>query len=75
MANNANKSKTYRIYLKSTKEWVDVPEDYLRAYMGHQSFSDTVYYIHLLPDRLMKSPGIDWEKIDRVGLEADLWLD
>ena len=48
---------------------------YLRAYMGHQSFSDTVYYIHLLPDRLMKSPGIDWEKIDRVGLEAGLWLD
>lgn len=46
---------------------------YLRAYMGHQSFSDTVYYIHLLPDRLMKSPGIDWEKMDQVGLEADLW--
>lgn len=45
---------------------------YLRAYMGHQSFSDTVYYIHLLPDRLMKSPGIDWEKIDRVGLEVGL---
>lgn len=41
----------------------------------HQSFSDTVYYIHLLPDRLMKSPGIDWEKIDRVGLEVDLWKD
>ncbi|MGN8807632.1 tyrosine-type recombinase/integrase, partial [Blautia sp. HCP3S3_B11] len=61
--------------------WIDggknlyVMLPYLRAYMGHQSFSDTVYYIHLLPDRLMKSPGIDWEKIDRVGLEADLWLD
>lgn len=32
MANNANKSKTYRIYLKSTKEWVDVPEDYYREH-------------------------------------------
>lgn len=59
--------------------WIDEGKNlyvmlpYLRAYMGHQSFSDTVYYIHLLPDRLMKSPGIDWEKIDRVGLEVALW--
>lgn len=28
MANNVNQSKHYRIYLKSTKEWVDVPEDF-----------------------------------------------
>lgn len=59
--------------------WIDERKNlyvmlpYLRAYMGHQSFSDTVYYIHLLPDRLMKSPGIDWEKIDQVGLEVGLW--
>ena len=32
MANNVNQSKTYRIYLKSTKEWVDVPEDYYREH-------------------------------------------
>ena len=61
--------------------WIDEGKNlyvmlpYLRAYMGHQSFSDTVYYIHLLPDRLMKSPGINWERIDRVGLEVDLWKD
>ena len=61
--------------------WIDEGKNlyvmlpYLRAYMGHQSFSDTVYYIHLLPDRLMKSPGIDWERNDRVGLEVDLWKD
>ena len=63
------------------QKWIDEGKNlnvmlpYLRAYMGHQSFSDTVYYIHLLPDRLMKSPGIDWEKIDQVGLEVDLWQD
>ena len=63
------------------QRWIDEGKNlyvmlpYLRAYMGHQSFSDTVYYIHLLPDRLMKSPGIDWEKIDQVGLEVGLWLD
>lgn len=61
--------------------WIDEGKNlyvmlpYLRAYMGHQSFSDTVYYIHLLPDRLMKSPGIDWAIIDRVGLGVDLWKD
>ena len=61
--------------------WIDEGKNlyvmlpYLRAYMGHQSFSDTVYYIHLLPDRLMESPGINWEKIDRIGLEVDLWKD
>ncbi len=30
--------------------------------MGHSSFEETAYYIHLLPDRLKKSKAIDWEK-------------
>lgn len=30
MANNVNQSKTYRIYIKSTKEWVEVPEEFYR---------------------------------------------
>ena len=47
---------------------------YLRAYMGHEKFEDTAYYIHILPDRLLKSPGVDWESIasfrgTRVGRE------
>ena len=46
---------------------------YLRAYMGHEKFEDTAYYIHILPDRLLKSPGVDWESIDKIGLEVDLW--
>jgi len=33
---------------------------YLSAYMGHSNFSNTAYYIHLLPDRLKASPSIDW---------------
>lgn len=32
MKKNDNQSKTYRIYLKSTKEWVEVPEDYYREH-------------------------------------------
>lgn len=38
MANNANQSKTYRIYLKSTKEWVEVPEEFYRE---QKSYWDT----------------------------------
>ena len=38
MAKNVNQSKQYRIYLKSTKEWVEVPEEY---YLEHTSYYDT----------------------------------
>jgi integrase len=33
---------------------------YLSAYMGHTHFSDTAYYIHLLPENLIHSSAIDW---------------
>ncbi len=33
---------------------------YMSSYMGHSSFEETAYYIHLLPDRLMTSKAIDW---------------
>ena len=38
MKNTENQSKTYRIYIKSTKEWVEVPEEYYRE---HTSYYDT----------------------------------
>ena len=38
MANNANQSKTYRIYIKSTKEWVEVSEEFYRE---QTSYYDT----------------------------------
>ena len=46
---------------------------YLRAYMGHQDFSQTAYYIHLLPENLLASSGIDWRAIDGVSPEVDIW--
>lgn len=46
---------------------------YLRSYMGHVRFEDTAYYIHMLPDRLLRSPGIDWGGIDGVRLGAGTW--
>jgi len=35
---------------------------YLSAYMGHTHFSDTAYYIHLLPEHLVRSSAIDWSR-------------
>ena len=50
---------------------------YLRAYMGHDKLSDTAYYIHILPENLVKNTGIDWEAfellIPDVGTGAVSW--
>jgi len=46
---------------------------YLRAYMGHELFSDTAYYIHLLPENLLNSQGVDWGIIDAVSPGVDIW--
>ena len=46
---------------------------YLRAYMGHNSLSDTAYYIHLLPENLVKSAGIDWAAFDELIPEVVVW--
>ena len=47
---------------------------YLQAYMGHEQFSDTAYYIHLLPENLLNSSGIDWSAIDAVDPEVGVWI-
>ncbi len=30
---------------------------YLSTYMGHVTLEETLYYVHLLPERLKSSPG------------------
>jgi len=61
------------------QKWINEGRDlyamlpYLRAYMGHENFSDTAYYIHLLPENLLNSPGVDWSDIDLVCPEVDVW--
>ena len=35
MTNNANQSKTKRIYLKATRQWVEVTEEYYRDHTRH----------------------------------------
>jgi integrase len=50
--------------------WLDEGKDlnamlpYLSAYMGHDKLSETAYYIQILPERLVKSTGIDWDAFD-----------
>ena len=44
---------------------------YLSAYMGHSNFSDTAYYIHLMPENLLASAAVDWEKLDALIPEVE----
>lgn len=46
---------------------------YLRTYMGHKDIEATAYYIHLLPENLVKSAGIDWESMGQIFPRAELW--
>lgn len=46
---------------------------YLRTYMGHEHFEDTAYYIHILPERLSASPGVNWDAIDAAAPEVSIW--
>jgi len=52
--------------------WIDECKDvmallpYLSTYMGHSNFTSTLYYIHLLPERLRRSAGIDWKQFSPI---------
>lgn len=39
---------------------------YLREYMGHENLSDTLYYVHLLPENLVRSAAIDWDRFNSL---------
>jgi len=41
--------------------------------MGHSSLSETAHYIHLLPENLVKSAGIDWASFDEMIPEVITW--
>lgn len=61
------------------QKWIDEGKNlfvmlpYLRAYMGHEGFRDTLYYIHILPDKFLASNSVNWERIESVKLEEDIW--
>ena len=39
---------------------------YLSAYMGHSELTSTLYYVHLLPENLRRSKGVDWDRLSRI---------
>jgi integrase len=45
---------------------------YLSAYMGHENLSDTAYYIHLLPENLIRSANLDWAHFEALLPEVSL---
>lgn len=61
------------------QKWLDEERNlyamlpYLRAYMGHEKFADTAYYIHILPENLLKSPGVDWDRLDAIVPGVEVW--
>lgn len=46
---------------------------YLRTYMGHSDLSHTAYYIHILPENLLRAKGIDWSTINEAIPEVEEW--
>lgn len=59
------------------QKWLEEGKDlqtylpYLSAYMGHYDFSETAYYIHLLPDRLVRTTSINWDELNSVIPEVE----
>lgn len=39
---------------------------FLREHMGHSNFESTFYYIHLLPENIVRNAGIDWDQFDSL---------
>ncbi len=46
---------------------------YLQTYMGHKDIAATAYYIHLLPEQLVKNAGIDWDSMNAILPRCELW--
>lgn len=59
--------------------WLDEGADinnklmYLMVYMGHDYIDETRYYVHILPENLVKSAGIDWAALNAVLPEVMIW--
>ena len=62
----------HRFASAALNRWLDAGCDvyamlpFLQAYMGHEKISSTAYYVHLLPENLVKSPGIDWASMSTL---------
>ncbi len=54
---------------RNLMRWIDNGNDitallpFLSTYMGHSEIKSTLYCVHLLPERIRKSSGIDWTRL------------
>ena len=57
-----------RVILKWLEEGKDFYElaTFLREHMGHSDFESTFYYIHMLPENIVRNAGIDWNRFDSL---------
>ena len=46
---------------------------YLQIYMGHDSLESTAYYIHLLPENLLKGTAVKWAELSDLIPEVSVW--
>ena len=83
-SNPSSRAEKVRVYLLRHRfattvfmKWIDEGADiyakmpYLSEYMGHAHFEDTAYYIHLLPEKLLKSSAVDWDKFSSLIPEVE----
>lgn len=62
-------------------KWLDKGENiqnklpYLQSYMGHKNIASTAYYVHLLPENLLKASGVEWETFKKMMPEVPEWED
>ena len=69
----------HRFATAALTRWLDQKVDlnsrlaYLQTYMGHKEIASTAYYIHLLPENLKNSAGIDWKNLNTIIPEVESW--
>jgi integrase/recombinase XerD len=58
-------SKVILQWLEEGKDFYELAV-FLREHMGHSDFESTFYYIHLLPENIVRNAGIDWNRFDSL---------
>ena len=73
--NDPDSKGTIRLW-QDIRRWLDEGRDvhtlmpFLSAYLGHTTLDSTLYYIHLVPENLLKSKGIDWSRFSSLYQEV-----
>ena len=44
---------------------------YVSQYMGHNSLAETAYYIHILPENLLRASSINWAMFNEMFQEVN----